>query len=105
MTHPTTLPCPTCKTDVPVNQDDCQECGMKIRVTGYLPPAERMQAVMDLMDAGVEHYRQWVAAKHPDATEAEIDAMVRAWLLKDDDPPPGFRVRLIYSESDKELEI
>jgi len=95
--HPTSLPCPTCQADVPVRQDDCSGCGMRIRVTEStaVSPVERLRLGLELMDAGIEHYRQWVTAKNPAASEAEIDTMVRVWLLKDDNPPPGFRVRLI----------
>lgn len=98
MMHPSTLPCPTCKTEVPVRQDDCQECGMKIRVTDSMSmsPVERLRGGLQLMEAGIEHYRQWITGKHPQASEPEIEAMVQAWLLHEEGPPPpGLHVRLI----------
>jgi Rv0078B-related antitoxin len=95
-TFPLTYPCPGCKADVPSEATHCPACGMHLRNDRVLAtPAERMQAACELREEGVEHYRQRMTRENPEASETEVDAMVWAWLLKDDDPPPGFRVRLI----------
>lgn len=95
-TFPRTYPCPGCKAGVPSEATHCPACGMHLRDDReFTTPMERMQAVCDLMEEGVGHYRQRMRRENPQADEAEIDAMAWAWLLEDDDPPPGFRVRLI----------
>lgn len=42
-----------------------------------------------LMDAGIALMRQNIRRRHPERTEAEIDAMLGAWMRRADDPVPG----------------
>ena len=42
-----------------------------------------------LMDAGIALMRQNIRRRHPGRTEAEIDAMLSAWMRRADDPVPG----------------
>lgn len=42
--------------------------------------AERFQLALDLHDLGERMLRQRLRRKHPQATEAELDAKVAAWL-------------------------
>lgn len=49
-----------------------------------MPPEERMRAVLAAVDAGVRIRLAALRAKHPHATDLEIDAAIREWLLKDD---------------------
>ncbi len=42
-----------------------------------------------LVDAGIALMRQNIRRRHPAASEAEIDALVQAWLYRADDPIPG----------------
>lgn len=48
------------------------------------PPGEKLLQALDLMATGIELYRAGVRSRRPDATEAEIDAEVRRWLIRDD---------------------
>jgi hypothetical protein len=43
-----------------------------------------MRAAMALNEAAVEMYQQQMRRRNPQATEEEIEAMVKAWRL---DPP------------------
>lgn len=57
---------------------------------------KRMRETLELHDLGVAMYRQRMRNENPQASEAEIDAMVRAWLLEPPvdrtlPPPPGKR--------------
>lgn len=56
------------------------------------PEAERIWDALDLHDFGVQLYRQRMRRENPDAGEAEIDALVRDWLIA---PPRPDRVRLM----------
>lgn len=47
-------------------------------------PTERMRAVLAAVNAGVGLRRAAIRAMRPHATEAEIDAALREWLLKDE---------------------
>ena len=42
-----------------------------------------------MLDAGIALMRQNIRRRHPGQTEAEIDAMLGAWLRRVDDPIPG----------------
>ena len=42
-----------------------------------------------LLDAGIALMRQNIRRRHPGQTEAEIDAMLSAWLRRAEDPIPG----------------
>jgi len=42
-----------------------------------------------LMDAGIALMRENIRRRHPGQTEAEIDAMLSAWMRRADDPVPG----------------
>jgi hypothetical protein len=43
----------------------------------------------DLLDAGIALMRQNIRRRHPAQTEAEVDAMLSAWLRRADDSMPG----------------
>ena len=43
-------------------------------------PAERFWAAAELAEAGIAIQRQNLCRKHPDATEPEIDDLLRAWI-------------------------
>lgn len=59
------------------------------------PEAKRLRAALEMRDLGIAMYRQRMRRENPQATDADIDAMVREWLLipDDDDGPsvPGDR--------------
>lgn len=42
-----------------------------------------------LIDADIALMRQNIKRRRPGATEAEIDALLNAWLRRSDDPFPG----------------
>ena len=42
-----------------------------------------------LMDAGIALMRQNIRRRHPGQSEAEIDALLSAWMRRSDDPVPG----------------
>ena len=42
-----------------------------------------------LLDAGIALMRQNIRRRHPGQTEAEIGALLSAWLRRADDPIPG----------------
>ena len=57
---------------------------------------ERSDKVLDntaatatLIEAGIALMRQNLRRRHPDADEARIDDLLRAWLYRADDPVPG----------------
>ena len=45
------------------------------------PEAERLLAALDMQDFGIGLCRMRVGRENPHATDAEIDTLVRAWLL------------------------
>ena len=51
------------------------------------PPEERLRAVFAAVDAGVRIRLATLRAKRPDATEIEIEAALRDWLLQDERRP------------------
>ena len=60
------------------------------------PDMKRFREIFDLNKGGVAMRRQRMRNENPHAKPAEIDAMVRAWLLKPRkdqtlSPPPGKR--------------
>ncbi len=42
-----------------------------------------------LMDSGIALMRQNIRRRHPESPEEEVDALLRAWLCRADDPVPG----------------
>ncbi len=48
--------------------------------------AARFKTAMDLFDAGVDLQRQNLRRKFPDADRATIEALLRAWLLRENEP-------------------
>lgn len=58
--------------------------------------AARLRAALELFDLGERMVRARLRREHPDATDAEIEAMFRRWLERPeqlDDLPPPLRVR------------
>jgi Rv0078B-related antitoxin len=47
------------------------------------PPGEKVAEALKMMRFGIRLKRSALAASHPDASEAEIDAMLQAWLEAD----------------------
>ncbi len=47
------------------------------------PPAEKLATALKMMRLGIRFKRGALAAEHPGATEAEIDALLQAWLDAD----------------------
>jgi hypothetical protein len=47
-------------------------------------PAERLAEALELMDWGIRLKRSQLSSRHPDASDAEIDTMLEAWLRRDD---------------------
>jgi len=48
------------------------------------PPEEKARQALDLMRAGIELKRAGLRARHPEATDEEIEALLDAWLARDD---------------------
>jgi len=61
------------------------------RVRDRTPEAERMRSALEMHELGVQLYRQRMHREHPYASAADIDDLVRAWLVA---PPPDTRLRL-----------
>ena len=61
------------------------------RVLDWTPEAERMRSALEMHELGVQLYRQRMHREHPYASRADIDDLVRAWLVA---PPPDTRLRL-----------
>ncbi|MGH3407309.1 MAG: hypothetical protein ACRDRJ_33130 [Streptosporangiaceae bacterium] len=61
------------------------------RALDWTPEAERMRSALEMHELGVRLYRQRMRREHPDASCADIDDLVRAWLVA---PPPDTRLRL-----------
>lgn len=55
------------------------------------PEVARLQAAMDMHELGVRLYRQRMHREHPQASRADIDRMVKAWLAE---PPRSRQLRL-----------
>lgn len=55
------------------------------------PPARRLRLAFELHDTGVALKRQTLRRQHPEATEAEIDALLGRWLRREGEQPdaPG----------------
>ena len=68
-----------------------QRAAAQRRAQRRTPEAERLRSALDMRDFGVSLYRQRMRREHPDASGAEIDALVRAWLTS---PPRDSRLRL-----------
>jgi hypothetical protein len=47
-------------------------------------PEEKARQALEMMRAAVRLKRAGLRARHPDATEEDIDLRVREWLLADD---------------------
>jgi predicted kinase len=42
-----------------------------------------------LIEAGFDMMRQNIRRRHPDASDASVDALLGAWACREDDPLPG----------------
>jgi inactivated superfamily I helicase len=63
----------------PLRADDVE----RARLTS---PGERLLQALELMEAGFTLQLQKLRRRHPDASVEELDALLRRWLLHDDDP-------------------
>ena len=61
----------------PLRKDDLE----RARAT---PPATKLRQALEAMATGIRLKRVALRRRHPDASEAEVDAMLRAWLERDD---------------------
>ncbi len=61
----------------PLRSDDIER--MK-----HMQPADRMRAVLATVNAGVRLRRAALRAKRTQATEAQIEAALKEWLLADE---------------------
>jgi hypothetical protein len=53
-------------------------------------PAQHKGAIIaDLMAGGIDLMRQNLRRTHPDASDREIDSLLRDWLHRRQDPVPG----------------
>jgi hypothetical protein len=52
-------------------------------------PADRLRLAMAMQREGFEMMRRNLRRKHPDVSEAELDALVDAWLLAREPDAPG----------------
>lgn len=50
------------------------------------PSAERLRQALDLYPVGVELQRQRLRRAHPDESDAEIEARLLAWRLREGEP-------------------
>jgi len=48
------------------------------------PPATKLREALDAMAAGIRLKQVSLRRRHPDASDEELDAMLRAWLERDD---------------------
>jgi len=48
------------------------------------PPAEKLRQALEMMDQGIRLKRASLRARHPTASEEEIDSRLREWLESDD---------------------
>jgi hypothetical protein len=42
-----------------------------------------------LLESGIALMRQNIRRRHPERSEKEVEALLRAWLWRTDDPVPG----------------
>lgn len=61
----------------PLRRDDVEA----MRAT---PESEKARQAFELMRTGIRLRRAGLRERHPDATDAEIDEMLRAWLESDE---------------------
>jgi Rv0078B-related antitoxin len=54
------------------------------------PMARRLLETLDMWEDGVQIMRENLRRRSPDATDAQIEDALRAWLDRQEDPPPGF---------------
>lgn len=54
--------------------------------------ADRLRLAMAMQREGTERMRQNLRRRHPTASEAELDALLDAWLLSREPDAPGRRV-------------
>jgi len=47
-------------------------------------PAEKLRQALEMMAAGIRLKRAALRHRHPEASESEIDDLLRAWLERDD---------------------
>lgn len=60
------------------------------------PEAARFRAALAMADLGVQLMRQTLRRRHPDVSEAEVDARLRRWLVERPPDAPG-RLRTLAS--------
>jgi hypothetical protein len=48
------------------------------------PPAEKLRQALEMMRAGFALKRAGLRTRFPEATEAEVDAMLRRWMAYDE---------------------
>lgn len=61
----------------PLRQDDLE----RARNT---PPAMKLREALEAMATGIRLKRVSLRRRHPNASEEALDAMLRAWLERDD---------------------
>ncbi len=59
--------------------------------TTELTPAQKFLAAVKLQELGLQMKRTQFKRRHPEATEIELDDMLRKWLFNRDSVPEGFR--------------
>ena len=62
---------------------------MFLRMTNPKKCRDNAQTAATLMDAGIDLMDRNIRRRHPGKSEAEIDAMFRAWLHRIGDAVPG----------------
>ncbi len=55
-----------------------------IEIDRTLTPADKLAQAFEMNAAGIRLKRAALRLQHPDATDAEIEAMVTAWLFADE---------------------
>jgi len=61
----------------PLRRDD-------VEVMRRTPPEEKARQVLDLFETALLLKRAALRARRPDASDAELEAAIRAWLARDD---------------------
>ncbi|MEO7625433.1 MAG: hypothetical protein ABIS91_04110 [Nocardioides sp.] len=62
----------------------------EVRSLGPTPEAQRVRDAFEMHEFGVALYRQRMRREDPEADDAEIEALTRAWLIS---PPRPDRLR------------
>ena len=61
----------------PLERDD-------VEVMRATPPEEKARQAFDLMRAGIRLKRSALRARHPDASDEQIEALLQGWLEEGD---------------------